>query len=153
MARLTNKDYTLLKTMQQNCRTKVTDIARGMNIPVTTIYDKIRVHEREGIIKRHATLLDFSKMGYPTKAHITFKTTLEHKKQLQEFLTNHPSINSLSRINYGHDFITEAVFQNPAIMQEFLDEVNQKFTIQESHVFNVIDELQREQFMQKQSFQ
>ena len=40
------KDAQILSFFRDNARKKITHIASETNIPVTTIYDKVRVHEK-----------------------------------------------------------------------------------------------------------
>jgi hypothetical protein len=66
---------------------------------------------------------------------------------MQAFLMKHPNINSANKINNGYDFLVEAVFRELKDVDEFLEKVDERFKVQEKHVYYIIDELGREMFM------
>jgi Lrp/AsnC family transcriptional regulator, regulator for asnA, asnC and gidA len=144
---ITEKDLELISHLRKNARKKVTNISKEMNMPVTTIYDKIRAHERKGIIKKHVSIIDFRKLGYNVNVMMAFRVNRDKRAALQEYLTQHKNINSLFRVDYGHDFMVEMMFEDIGKMHEFIDNAQKNFGIEEPKIFNVIDEIKREEFM------
>ena len=144
---VTEKDIIIIKHLRKNARKKITHISRQENIPVTTIYDRIRSHERKGIVRKHTSLLDFSKLGFNAVALIAFKVAYDKKEALLDFLNTHPNINSLYRVNLDHDFLAEVVFENMVSLQEFIESTSRRFTIGNAKVFNIISELKKEKFL------
>lgn len=147
---LSKKDIEIVGYLRSNAREKVTDIARTVKMPVTTIYDRIRAHERKGIVKQHVTLVDFSKLGYMTKALIAIKAMGSNRNMLQDYLETHPNINSLYRTGNCSDFIAEVVFENSLKLREFLDDTQTKFNAT-SQVFDVLNEIKKEVFLASKS--
>lgn len=143
------KDAEIILQLRNNARKRITSIARETNIPATTIYDKVRGHEKKGMIKKHAALLDFSKFGYPARAHFAVRVKKDSRKELQEFLLGKPNINSLYRVNYGYDFLFEAVFKDLPDIEAFSEALEQNFDIEELKRFHVIEELKKEEFLTK----
>jgi len=48
--------------------------------------------------------------------------------------------------------LVEGVFHNLREIDEFLDSVEEKFTIQQKQVYYIIDELAREKFLEEEIF-
>ncbi len=142
-----NKDAKIIAHLRNNARKKITNISEELNIPVTTIYDKVRVHEKR-YIKKHTTLLDFSKLGLHSRANLAIKVGRNAEQKLQEFLMEHPNVNSLSRINFGHNFMAEVVFKDVAQLHNFKEKLEDDYKA-ESQVFNIIEELKKEDFLTK----
>jgi Lrp/AsnC family transcriptional regulator for asnA, asnC and gidA len=146
---ITEKDVKILCHLRKDARKKVTEISRTTMMPATTIYDRLKVHRRTGIVKRHTALLDFRKLGYNATAMVALKVSNDHREQLREYLQNHPNINSLYRVNTEHDFLAEVVFENLSKLQEFLDDTASRFQLQNTKVFNIVDEMKKEEFMSR----
>ena len=56
--KLNEKDIKLLNILQDNCKKGLKDIAREINSPLTTVYEKIKRFEKEGIIKKYTAVLN-----------------------------------------------------------------------------------------------
>ncbi|MBI2140128.1 Lrp/AsnC family transcriptional regulator [Candidatus Woesearchaeota archaeon] len=145
---LSEKDATIISHLRNNARKKITAIAAQTKIPVTTIYDKVRVHERK-YVKKHTTLLDFPKLGYLTMAHVAVSVPREQREVVQKFLEEKPNVNSLFRTNMGHDFLAECVFKNPAELQHMVDHLEGFYRANSVKVFSIIEELKKEEFLTK----
>lgn len=144
-------DVELLARLRGGVRGRITDIAREMRLPISTVYDKMLRHRREGIIKREVMLLDFAKLGYHSVALVAIKVSGGKRKALQDHLMAHPNINSLYRVSYGHDFVAEVVVKNPAQLQDFLDDLELRFETGKPLVFSVVDEMRKESFLGKKA--
>ncbi|MBS3097950.1 Lrp/AsnC family transcriptional regulator [Candidatus Woesearchaeota archaeon] len=143
---LAKKDLLILSELRQNARETLTKISRKTNIPISTIFDKLKIHEN-GVIKRYTSLIDFSKLGFYTKAQIIIKVDREDKELLKDYLAKHQNINSIYKINNGFDFLVEAVFRNVRDLEEFLESMGSKFRIKEKLTFYVVDDIKKEGFM------
>jgi DNA-binding Lrp family transcriptional regulator len=145
---LRQTDLELIKHLRTGRRNKVTEISKSMNIPVTTLYDRLDVlDERFGI--HHTALVDFSKIGFKSNVHMGFKVGINDKESFQGFLETHPALNSLYRVNHGYDFLAHLVFKDIDEMKIFLDTANSRFNILSTQVFDVVDEIKKEAFLSR----
>lgn len=140
------KELVIMSMLRQNSRETLTRMSRKSQIPVSTIYDKIKMHEN-GIIMRHTCILDFAKLGFNTRANICLKVNKESREELREHLLKHQNINSVYKINNGFDFLIEAVFRHIKDLEDFLETLDEKFKIKSRQVFYIIDDVKREAFM------
>jgi len=72
---LSEKDIKLLEILQKNCRAALKDIARELDSPITTIYEKIKRFEKQGIIKKYTAVLDDKRLdkGLTVFVFVTIK--------------------------------------------------------------------------------
>ncbi|MFC1730559.1 Lrp/AsnC family transcriptional regulator [candidate division KSB1 bacterium] len=147
-AKINSKDMLILKCLRENSNQPLTDIAKETGIPVTTIYDRMRVQGQK-VIMKYTVLVDFVKLGYQTKVKIALKVKKEDRKVVKEFLLGHKNLNSLFRINMGYDYLAEMIFMNHAQAHCFVDKLEEKFGIKEKQLFFVVDEIERERFLVK----
>ena len=141
------KDAEIISHLRNNARKKITNISKEMKIPVTTIYDKVRAHEKK-YIKKHVTLLDFQKLGMYARANLEIKVERSSRNALQKFLVEHPNVNSLSRVDFGSDFLADVVFKDNGELHGFIEDLESHYQTQ-VQIFNVIEELKKEEFLTK----
>lgn len=143
---MNQKDLKIIAYLRQDARMPLTKMSRKTHIPVSTIFDRLKINENNIIVK-HTSLLNFDKLGYNTRANITLKVDREDKEALKEFLVKSPSVNSVYKINNGFDFMIEGIFKQIKDMEEFIEDMEQKFKITDKKSFFIIEDLKREAFM------
>jgi Lrp/AsnC family transcriptional regulator, leucine-responsive regulatory protein len=145
-AKMNKKDMQIISYLRNDARIPLTKLSKQTSIPVSTIFDRLKIQENHLIVK-HTSLIDFAKLGYYTRANITLKVDREDKEKLREFLMKHPSINSVYRINNGFDFMIEGIFRQIVDMEEFLENLEHKYKIAKKNAYFIIEDLKRETFM------
>ena len=143
---MNKKDLKILSELRQNARMSLTKMSKKTQIPVSTIFDRLKLNEKNIIIK-HTSLLDFNKLGYNTRANITIKVNKEDKETLKQHLIRHHQINSVYKINNGFDFMVEGIFKHIIEMEDFLEQLEQKFNIIDKKSFFIIEDIKREAFL------
>lgn len=143
---VSKKDLLIIANLRNNARATLTMISKRTNIPISTIYDRLKNHSG-GLIKKHTTLLDFSKLGFNTRANITLKVDRKIRDDVKNFLIKHQNINSVYKINNGYDFLIEAIFKHIKDLEDFMELMEERFKIKSKQVYYVIDEIKRENFL------
>ena len=143
---LRKADFLFLTLLRQNSRQTLTNISKKTKIPISTLYEKLKNHEKSFILK-HTTLIDFNKLGYHCKAKIMLSLPKDDRDRIRGFLKEHSQVNSLFKINNGYDFLAEGVFENVKDLEDFIEELEEKFNIRDKKVFYVIEDVKRESFL------
>lgn len=139
-------DMKILRHIRNNARENLTTISRKTGIPVSTIFDRLRAHEQQFVIKFTA-LVDFAKLGYPVRANICLKVAPDSREAVRNYLLAHERVNNLQRINNGYDYAAECVFTNIKEVEEFVETLELQFKVLDKHVFHIIDDIAREKVM------
>lgn len=63
-------DLELLKEIQRNCKYSLKELSKKLRVPMSTIHDKTKKFERDGVIKSYAAILDQEKVNKPATAFI-----------------------------------------------------------------------------------
>ena len=142
---MNRKDVVLLNLLRKNARETLTLMSRKTNIPVSTLYDRLKANE-QNIIKKHTTLLDFPKLGFNTRANIAVKIEKDERNNFVNYLRFHPNVNSMFKINNGFDYMIEIVFRHVKDMEDFLDELEEKFLLLDKQVFYIVEDIKHEEF-------
>lgn len=143
---LTQKELVILANLRQNGRESLTKMSRKTAIPISTIFEKLRLYE-QGVIKKHTCILDFAKLGFKTRATILLRVAKDDRDKLKEYLLQHKAVNSFFKINNGFDFLMEAVFQEVGDVESFVERLEGEFKIEGKEVHYIIDDLKKEDFL------
>ena len=140
------KDFLVLSCLRNYGRETLTKLSKHTKVPISTLYDRLQWYKK-GLISKFTVLLDFSSLGFLTQAYIAVKVKPEQKQALHKFLMMHHNVNSLYRINNGHDYLFQCVFKHVRELEDFLELLEQKRKIKSKHVWYVIDALKQEEFL------
>jgi DNA-binding Lrp family transcriptional regulator len=143
---LKQSDIKFIAQLRENARQTLTEISKKTKIPISTLYDKLKLQEGT-VITKHTTLLDFSKIGYNCRANIMLRPSRDCREKLMSYLKAHQSINNLYKINNGYDYLAEGIFPNVKEMEEFMEDLEQKFVLEDKKAHYIIEDLKREEFM------
>ena len=142
---LKQKELLILASLRKDARQSLTQISKDLNIPISTIFDTLRMHERT-LIRKHTSLIDFSQLGFNTKATIAVKTEIKNRESLKQFLVKHPNVNSLYKTSSDNDFLIEAIFRNINDMENFIETISNGFEIIKKETYYIVDDIKREEF-------
>jgi len=70
MAKFDHGDVNVLRMIQENCRFTAREISDRTNLPVTTVFAKIKRFERLGLVKGYHAILNACELGVGTTAFI-----------------------------------------------------------------------------------
>ncbi len=140
------KDLRVLGHFRNNSRTSLTKLSRDTNVPVSTIYDKLKEYEKNNLISKHTSLIDFKQLGYNVRAKILIRAHKDKKDSLQRFLVKHKNVNNVFRISNGYDFLIETIFRGLEELDKFTRQL-EDFDFQEKQEFFVMEDLKREEFL------
>jgi len=140
------KDMALIAFLRQDCRQSLKNLSMKTSIPISTLHDKMKLH-REMTSTKFVALLDFSSLGFLTKANISLRVDKEHRDSIRTHLMKHQNVNSLYRINNGFDFLAECIFRNIKELEDFTEHLESTFKIKGKEVHYLIEDLVREHFL------
>ncbi len=128
----------------------LTNMSKKTHIPVSTLHEKLKQF-KEGIIKKHTSIIDFNRLGFNARANVLFKIERNQKSEFKKILQNNFHTNKLYKVNNGFDYIAELIFKDMRGLEKFLDQIQEDFKIEEMKTFYVIDEVLEEDFLSKYS--
>ena len=136
-------DMQIISVLRRNARERLVNIAKETNIPVSTVFDKLKANRK--LIKKYAALVDFPKLGY----HIRVLTLLDthHSSTLREFVHTHGNVNSAFKIDGEYTFALDCIFKEFSDLESFLQELNHQVPLVKIKTSFVIEEIVREMFL------
>jgi len=140
------KDLKIIIELRRNARKQITEISKKTNIPISTIFDRLKI-KANGIIKSYKCLIDFDAIGFNTRATICIKCGKTSKDGLRKLFLIHNNVNNFYKINNGYDFMVDVVFKNIKQLEEFIEDLEENHVIKAKQVYYIIEEHFREKFL------
>ena len=130
----------------------MTLISKKTGMPISTVYDRLKKFG-DTLIKKHTSIVDFSELGYNTRANLVLKVGKNQRGEVADYLKKHHVVNTLYKINNGYDFLAEVIFRDMKGLQDFLEELEEKFSLKSKQVYYTIEDIKREDFISKPEIQ
>ena len=134
---LDKKDEAIITSLKENAKLSTQQIAKRTRIPITTVHNRIKKLEREGVIKGYTVVLDNKKIGKPLAAYILvtvdyglLKEIKKSQYELAQQLLRHPAVESSAMITGASDIIIKARCSS-------IDELNEFVTVYLRNVLGV----------------
>jgi Lrp/AsnC family leucine-responsive transcriptional regulator len=122
------KDRHILEVLCGNARLSTKQIAKKTNIPITTVFNRIKNLEKNGVIKGYTCMLDKKKLDRGVSAHLLININfdkLSKKMMNEEDLANKllrvPGIESVDTMSGEADMIIK-------VSVEDIDKLNEMLT-------------------------
>lgn len=145
------KDLQIIRELRKNARTSLKELALKLQLPPSTVHDKVnRYHGK--IIKKHTSLLNFQELGYQTHLFLALKTKKEFRGKLELFLKYSQEVNSFYQVNENYDYLVEAVFTNQKKAYDFIEEIKERFLLEKIQIHNIISNPKKEEFLASPKF-
>ncbi len=119
---LDDKDFAILRLLQENAKITVRDIARQVHLSPTPVHERIKRMEESGVIRQYATLVDHTKInkGLMVICYVSLK---EHsKKSGLRFIKTIQELNEVIEcynISGEFDFMLKVVAENMDAYYDF----------------------------------
>lgn len=78
------KDKKIIAILKENSKLSTQQISKKTSIPITTVHNRIKKLEKEGIIKNYTVILDNKKIGRPIAAYILITVDYRLLRQIKK---------------------------------------------------------------------
>jgi len=105
-----NKNGKILEVLKENSRLSSGKISKKTGIPATTIFNRIKKMEKEGIIKKYTVDLDYKKIGIGIQAFVFVSQDYkafdrEKQEKMLDRIAKEPGIDNVFRISGRYDLL------------------------------------------------
>lgn len=132
------KDKLILDLITENCRLTTQQMSKKLHIPITTIHNRIKKLEEEGVIKGYKAILNNKKIGKPIAAYVLIMVDYKMLKEMK--ISQH----ELAKRLRNNEFVEEAAIttgRNDIIIKVRVSDIDQldNFVTQYLRNINGID--------------
>lgn len=123
MVEIDEIDIEILRSLNRNARKSFRDIAKEIDLSMTTVSKHIKQMENDGIIIGYAPILDPIKIGFDITALIGIKILHGKIVETEEMLAEDPAVYAVFDSTGEYDAIVQARFRNRKELNDFVKKV------------------------------
>lgn len=105
-------DKKIISSLQSNARIKKSELARELNLPATTLQERIRRLEQRGYIKDYKAILDPEKLGLTAQAFVAVTLDKHESCNIRDFEKNIktiPNVKACYHLSGRFDYLLHVV--------------------------------------------
>ena len=123
-------DIKILTILNDDCRTKIIEIARKLKITPKTVIARIKNLEHKKIIQGYKVSIDIEQLGYETYKICFMLNNLKRDRivSLLRYSKDHPNITFYIRDIGGEDFEIQVEVKNNAELRSIIDDIESKYS-------------------------
>jgi len=119
---LDSLDWNILQTLQENAKQTYTEIGRRFGVAHSTVYDRIKKMEENGVIKKYTTVVDLEKVGvkYITAIMTVFTDPKESEKVAEKLSESKEALEVSTSLSEELSIITKVVAKDQDKLHSFI---------------------------------
>ena len=110
----------ILNTLNKNARMSFRQTAKKLRISPTTLYNKVRKLERNGVLKGYIPLIDAEAVGYGLMAIIGLRVNQEKDTEVQKAISKFPQVEAVYEITGDWDLFLICHFKDRHDLTNFI---------------------------------
>ena len=120
---LDEMDRKILSAIREDSRMSIREIARRIGAPHSTVYERLKRLERNGVIESYTVRINYKKLGYQVTALILVNVDGRHIIDVEKQLARKPNVLAVYDITGEHDIAVIASFKSIDELDSFIKSV------------------------------
>jgi Lrp/AsnC family transcriptional regulator for asnA, asnC and gidA len=116
-------DIDILRSLNENARKSFRDIAKELHVSLTTVSNRVKAMEREGVIQGYMPIVDATKIGYDIMVVIGIKVIHGRIVETEKDLAKDPAVFAVFDSTGEWDAIIMARFKTRVDLNVFVKKV------------------------------
>ncbi len=121
------KDKKILEELKRDSKQTSQQISKATLIPITTVHNRIKKMEKEGIVKKYSVVLDYKKIGYDilafimiTVSYVTPDGSRISQEEVAKKIREMENVEETYIVTGGTDIITKVRVHNIDELNDFV---------------------------------
>jgi len=140
-------DKKIMRVLVDNSKLSLREIAKEVGVSVATVMHRVNRLEKQGVIKKYTTILDYDKIGYDVEVLIEVRISKGKLFQVEKEIAHHPNVFAVYDLTGDFDAAILARFRNRRQMDAFLKKIQTYDFVERTNtrlILNTIKEKQVE---------
>jgi len=142
-------DYKIIEKLNQDARKSYREIARELDVSLTTISNRIKKIENEKIIERYIPLINQEKIGYDLTAVINVKISHGKLIEVQEKISKDKHVSNVYDITGDWDSLIIAHFKDRKDLNSFIKNILSMDNVEKTNTQLVLNIVKNEKRIMK----
>ena len=139
-------DYNIIQSLNTNARKSFRNVAKELKVSLSTISNRVKRLEKDGIIERYIPVVNKEKIGYDLTAIINIKLTHGKLIEVQEKISKDTHVSAVYDITGDWDSLIVAHFKDRRDLNNFIKKILSMDFVERSNtqlVLNVVKDEKR----------
>ena len=111
----------IVRELHRNSNRRIHQLAEALNLPRSTLHNRIKKLERQGIIKTYQAVIDYPRIGQPVTALVHIVITSEQSaEEVADQLKRFPHVESVYIVTGPFDLIIKVRFKDTDELGRFI---------------------------------
>jgi len=115
------KNLDLLKELEKNGRQNLKKLSKKTGMSITTVYERIKKLEKNGVIKGYQALIDYQKIGFDLPVIIELVVKREKQFDVANKLIKFNNVSAIYGTTGSTDLMVIAKFKNRTDLTNFIN--------------------------------
>ncbi|MEM7819285.1 MAG: Lrp/AsnC family transcriptional regulator [Candidatus Aenigmatarchaeota archaeon] len=116
-------DKKILNLILENSKLSYRKIAKKLGISVATIMNRVNKLEKNGIVEKYTTKLNYEKLGYDLNVIIDIRVSKGKLFDVERKIASHPNVGAVYDITGQFDVMVIANFKSRKELDRFLKKI------------------------------
>ena len=140
-----NLDEKILNVLLEDSRLSYRQIAKRLKTSVATIMNHIKNMEKENIIKRFTTDIEYYNIGFDIKVIIQLRISKGKLFEVENKIAKEKYVYAVYDVTGDYDAILLARFKNRQTMDKFLKKIQKYYFIERTHTSFILNTIKEKQ--------
>lgn len=126
---MNDRDLRILGLLERDARLTYADIGRRVGLAASSVHDRVRRLERDGVIRGYRAELDLEKLGYPIAAFVSLSLRSTSPPDLPSKIAEFPLVESCYSVAGDNSYVLLVRAPSTAALEELLDGLRAKLEV------------------------
>ena len=122
--KLDELDRNILNELIEDSRLSYRQIAKKLGVSVATVMHRVNILEKDKVIKRNTSILDYEKLGYDIEVLIDVRIAKGKLMEVERKIAVNPNVFAVYDTTGDFDAVILARFHNRRNMDSFLKKIH-----------------------------
>ena len=140
-------DKKILNVLMTNSKLSLREITKKVGVSVATVMNRVNNLEKQGIIKRYTTIVDYDKLGFDVEILVEVRISKGKLFEVEKKIAIHPNVFAVYDLTGDFDAAILARFKSRRQMDNFLKKIQTYDFVERTNtriILNTIKEKQIE---------
>jgi DNA-binding Lrp family transcriptional regulator len=135
---MTPQDHALLQLLKANARASTAQLARQLGLSRTTVQDRIRRLERDGVIAGYTVRLDGQQAQRQIRAEVLLNVNPKQTERVIRELKSKPNVAALYAVSGAFDYLATIIGESTQEIDSILDDVGKVAGIERTQTLVIL---------------
>ena len=142
-------DKEIINSLLIDSRLSYRKLAKKLKVAVATVMHRVNKLEKENIIRKYTSKIDYEKLGYDIEVLIDIKISKGKLFLVEKKIASNPNVFAVYDTTGADDAVILARFKNRRMMDNFLKKIQTYDFVERTHTKLILNTIKEDQMLIK----